>query len=296
MGDTPEIRVMSWNVQGAVPPNGSKGRIRNQVAYIKEEASSPGIIMLNEVTTVQRDLWRTLLQDIGYVEIVDTLNWAAELRNSSVPPHQDFQHSNGNIIALHQSHSPGDLTHESPSIRYGPWEDSVLKDWTTNFPEKILNAEVTIDDIPIDLWNVRAVPGNDWGEEKIKILENTYNRIRKSNQDTMILAGDFNSPKDELTDGTVIPWGLTREEFIRERWTEAELNILDGLGKFGFSDVFRDQHGYGKLDVESESWAGKRFDHMFASGQLNPVNCYYDPKARGDGLSDHSALFGEFEL
>jgi endonuclease/exonuclease/phosphatase family metal-dependent hydrolase len=87
MSPSTALRVLSWNVQGAVPPNGSIERIQNQVTYLEESAELPDIVLLNEVTTIQRERWRDLLTEIGYVEIVDSLDWAAELRESTVPPH-----------------------------------------------------------------------------------------------------------------------------------------------------------------------------------------------------------------
>lgn len=303
------LRVLSWNVQGAVPPNGSVKRIQNQIAFIEEAVSLPDLIMLNEVTTIQRERWRESLAEIGYTEIVDTLEWAAELRESTVPPHQDYNHVNGNLIALHDSSGASELTRLSPSIRYGPWENADLKDWDTNVPEKILNASVTRGGRDIELWNVRAVPGSMHGEEKIKILENTYNRIMKGTESPCILAGDFNAPKQELADGTIIPWRHDQDGELARRWGEAELNILRGLEEKGMVDVFREQHGYGELDILDVSHAtqtrdpetvtpaevtGKRFDHMIASRELDPRDCYYDHT--GFSCSDHAPLIAEFDV
>ncbi|MFW5950418.1 MAG: hypothetical protein ACOCR6_03675 [archaeon] len=160
-----------------------------------------------------------------------------------------------------------------------------MKDWETNVPEKILNATVSLEETTLELWNVRAVPGSMHGEEKIKILENTYNRIMKGSSMPCILAGNFNSPIRELADGTIIPWRYEDEGEIAERWVEAEMNILHGLEDRGMVDVFREQHGYGDLDIPDVSHAtqteeplavspaeieGKRFDHLMASTDLNP--------------------------
>jgi len=301
------LRVLSWNVQGAVPPNGSIERIRNQVTYLEDSAGLPDIVLLNEVTTIQRERWRDLLTEIGYEEIVDTLEWAAELRESTVPPHQDYNHVNGNLIAVHETSPASDLERMPASIRYGPWEGSDLKDWDTNVPEKILNANVSHRDTTLELWNVRAVPGSMHGEEKIKILENTYNRIEKGSSKPCILAGDFNSPNRELADGKIIPWRYEDEGEIAERWVEAEMNILRGLEDKGMVDVFREQHGYGDLDILDVSHAtqteeplavspaeveGKRFDHMIASTDLNPQECWYEHE--GFSCSDHAPLVAEF--
>lgn len=302
-----ELRVLSWNVQGAVPPNGSIERIENQIGFLEKGVNLPDVVMLNEVTTIQRERWRESLAEIGYTEIVDTLEWAAELRESTVPPHQDYNHVNGNLIALHESSDASELTRLSPSIRYGPWENADLKDWNTNLPEKILNASITQGEREIELWNVRAVPGSMHGEEKIKILENTYNRIMKGTESPCVLAGDFNSPKEELADGTTIPWRHDQEGELAQRWREAELKILRGLEEKGMVDTFRAEHGYGELDVLDVSHAtrtkhpesvipteveGKRFDHMIASKELDSQDCYYEHA--GFNYSDHAPLIAEF--
>ena len=56
-------------------------------------------------------------------------------------------------------------------------------------PEKILHTTIEIDDSTLELWNIRAVPGSMHGEEKIKILDNTYNRIVTGSSHPCILTG-----------------------------------------------------------------------------------------------------------
>ena len=80
-----------------------------------------------------------------------------------------------------------------------------------------------------------------------------------------------------------------------ERWDAAERSILTGLAPYDLADVFRRLHGYG---VAEFSWRLKRlgkfrdsrFDHVFASATLNPVECPYVHAWRESGLSDHSGL------
>lgn len=303
------MEVLSWNVQGAFPFHTPVERIEDQIQYIEDTAGCPDIIALNEVNRFRRELWMNRLTDIGYTEIVHTLDWAEELGESDVPPHQDFNHVNGNLTAVHETFRGENLTRLHPSIREGQWEDADLKDWDTNVPEKILHTTVEIDGRTLELWNVRAVPGSINGEEKIKILNNTFNRIRKGSEPPCILTGDFNAPDRELADGTVIPWRYEEEGDIADRWVEAELNILRGLEDDGMIDVFREQHGYGDLDildvshatqtedplaVSSEDVEGKRFDHMIASQELNPSDCYYDQE--GFQCSDHAPLITEFRV
>ncbi|ELY97426.1 endonuclease/exonuclease/phosphatase family protein [Natrialba asiatica] len=301
--------ILSWNVQGAFPPYTPIERIENQLQYLEESVDYPDIIALNEVSRHRRDVWIDKLNDIGYTEVVHTLDWAEELGESEIPPHQDYNHVNGNLTAVHDDFVGSNLTRLQPSIRYGPWEGADLKDWDTNVPEKILNATVEFNDTTLELWNVRAVPGSMHGEEKIKILENTYNRIAKGSKSLCLLTGDFNAPDRELADGTTIPWRHHEDGKIARRWQKAELNILTGLEEKGMIDVFREQHGYGKLDILDVSHAtqtddplavtpediqGKRFDHMIASAELNPKDCYYDQD--GFGCSDHAPMIATFEV
>lgn len=299
--------ILSWNVQGSFPKYTPVERIEDQVEYIDETAGSPDIIALNEVSRYRREMWVEELSDIGYSEIVHTLDWAEKLGESDIPPHQDYSHVNGNLTAVHDEFTREQLSRLSPSIRYGPWDGADLKDWDTNLPEKILPVKVELGDSTFELWNVRAVPGSMHGEEKIKILENTYNRILKGANSPCILTGDFNAPDRERADGTTIPWRYDMEGEIARRWGEAELNILTGLEQKGMVDVFRELHGYGDLNILDVSHAtqtddplavapeeveGKRFDHTIASRELDPHECYYDHA--GFACSDHAPMIATF--
>jgi exonuclease III len=288
------MRVLTWNVQGAYPPQGSPDRIRKQVSFIDEQAERPDLILLNEVTADRRQLWHDELQSIGYTMIEDTLDWASELGESEIPPHQDIGHVNGNLTAVHESVGDADVERHRPSIREGAYDKEDLKHWSTNFPEKILITTVETPDVSLDVWNVRAVPGNGWGEEKVKLLENVYDRIRATAKMPCLLAGDFNAPKAERPDGTVVPWRSDTDDPHAERWTAAETNILRGLESEGMIDVFRNQHGYGELDIRDTSFKTRRFDHIIASKSLDPTACQYE----SDGLkcSDHAPLLATFDV
>lgn len=286
------MQVLSWNVKGAVPPQGSPDRIREQAAFLEENVECPDIVLLNEVTTDRRELWHDQLRLLGYTTIEDTLDWAAELADSDVPPHQDINHVNGNLTAVHEGCGDAHLERKKPSIREEPYHGTGLKHWSTNFPEKILRTIVELPMTTLDLWNVRAVPGNPWGEEKVKILENVYDRIRTSAKTACLLAGDLNAPRAEREDGTVVPWRAGTDDPNAERWAAAETNVLCELRSEGMVDVFRDQHGYGDLEITDESHGSRRFDHIIASDELNPVACHYDPD--GFECSDHAPLIATF--
>ena len=181
------MKVLSWNVQGAFPFYTPLDRIEDQIQYIKEAAECPDILALNEVNRFRQDLWLDELTDLGYTEIVHTLDWAQELGESDIPPHQDFHHVNGNLTAVHETFRGSDLTRQHPSIREGPWDGADLKDWDTNVPEKILHSTIEIGDSTLDLWNIRAVPGSMHGEEKIKILKNAFNHSSLAKTHTSVV-------------------------------------------------------------------------------------------------------------
>lgn len=103
------------------------------------------------------------------------------------------------------------------------------------------------------------------GEEKIKIFETVFHRILNGDDKLRILAGDFNSPDEELADGQAITHIDDKDPRIRNRWRGAALNILKGLGHVGMVDVFRYQWGYGKIDTLDKSFGNSRFDHIIAN-------------------------------
>lgn len=298
------MRVMSWNVQGVFPMKPLDEKIPEQVEFIASIEPTPDVVFLQEVNRNRRGLWRETLREVGYIGLLDTLDWAQELGDSEIPPHHDIEHSNGNITAVQDAES---IELVRPDIRAGPFEDRDLKHLDTHFPEKILVSTLRWSEIEIELWNIRAVPGNSWGEEKVKIFETVYNRLLVGGERPRILAGDFNSPDAELADGQIIPFGFDKDRDVWHRYVNAELNILRGLGTTGMIDVFRATHGYdtedildvshptrtdAPLDVPKKAIEGKRFDHVLASESLNPVNCYYD--ACGFKYSDHAPIIADF--
>ncbi len=252
--------------------------------------------MLQEVNAHQRELWRELVRtELGYEGIADTLEWAHELGESSVQPHQDISHTNGNLTAVQDA----DAIQRKPlELLEGAYEDVDVKHLSTHYPEKILVTECSIGGREIEVWNVRAVPGSMKGEEKIKILETVFDRIMAAESRPRVLAGDFNSPDEELPDGQAIIHADKHPE-IQKRWLNAELNILKGLGHAGLVDTFRYVHGYTDLEVEQTSFKNSRFDHIFASQEFTPEVSRYDHDAFGtfddkNAYSDHAPILTTF--
>jgi endonuclease/exonuclease/phosphatase family metal-dependent hydrolase len=280
---------MSWNVNKSA---NSSGRIDRQLDFI--DSCDVDVLLLQEVRHGHDqqwvDVWKEGLAGLGLGEIEHSCDWAAELADSSVPPHDDIGHDNGHITAVNKD---WELSRNDQLIR-DRLKTSDRSHFATNFPEKILVTELKTPHTTIELWNIRAVPGNSWGEEKIRIFETVYDRLTEAGKRTRVVAGDFNTPDEELPDGQAVPFGYNKEPEIRRRYVNAELNILKGLGHLGLVDVFRARHGYGALDAKDTSWKSKRFDHIFASESLETERCFYEPA--GEDCSDHAPIIADFRI
>lgn len=285
------MRVLTWNVKGAFPHQ-AKDEIKAQIDYLENLEKKPDLLLLNEVNQYRREFIRELItEQLGYEGNVDTLNWANELRHSDIHPHHDIGHTNGNLTAVRD---PDNIWHKPLELFDEAYDDEDLKHLSTHYPEKILVTTCELDGVEIEVWNVRAVPGSMKGEEKIKIFETVFHRIINGEEKLRILAGDFNSPDEELADGQAVTHIDDKDPRIRNRWRNAALNIFKGLGHVGMVDVFRYQWGYNEVDTLVESFGNNRFDHIIASEELNPADCIYDPDSFD--YSDHAALIADFDI
>lgn len=183
---------------------------------------------------------------------------------------------------------------------------------TVPWPEEVLPVAVDAPARDLELYNCHIPPGSQYGWKKVETFEGLFKHLARPADRPRFLCGDFNTPQAERANGTVITWGQRMSDSgavqikrrirggPRERWDAAERSILTGLAAHDLTDVFRRLHGYG---VAEFSWCLKRlgkfrdsrFDHVFASATLNPVECRYVHAWREIGLSDHSALEVEFE-
>jgi exodeoxyribonuclease III len=174
------------------------------------------------------------------------------------------------------------------------------------WPEKILSAVLEAPRTTVEVHVVHVPPGSSNGWTKIRTFEGIFARLATESKHPRILCGDFNSPREEMDDGRTITWGqdLVGGQYAcwgkwrggtGEEWDRGERNVLVGLARFDLPDVFRAVHGFGKKEY---SWylsrkgrrIGRRFDHVFASRQLQPQECHYIHAMRDAKFSDHSAL------
>jgi len=184
-----------------------------------------------------------------------------------------------------------------------PAEPLTSRGYDARWRHKFLSVRVKTPSGRIDVHTAHIPPGSVHGERKIETLSGIYKNLAEISLVPRILCGDFNTPREELKDGTVVTWGQRRRTdgaiVIRSDrgpgWDEAERDILTRLAQWDLPDVYRLLHGYGTTDfswywVGKEKRIGRRFDHVFASRALNPVECSYLHSFRENGLSDHSPI------
>jgi exonuclease III len=275
------MKVLSWNVNGTFPPQGSPDQITDQIGWLNSLETLPDILLLQEVNPNQRDLWQKLLTDrLGYKTVRDTLDTAVKQDNS-----------NGHITA---TQGEFDIVETTTGNELNETTTQNGPDHSTAYPEKLLVTKIEYGKTTIEVWNIRAVPGGSYPEEKLNILELAYEHIKKTGEKPRIFAGDLNTPQRELADGQAITYGYQRDADLQRRGVTAELKILKGLGHFGMIDVFRANHGYGDIDPLSVSHDGRRIDHLFASETLSPTDCWYSEP--GATHSDHAPILTVFDI
>jgi exonuclease III len=249
------VRLITWNVN-------------RRVSVLAEQAAAlagrgADVVALQEVTASSWPLWRAALQTIGLPEAVWSLDGADRGR-------QPIERRRSGVVLAAR-----ELGFEPPlSV---PW------------PETTLAARV--EGVVV---HVAHVPNaaNGW------IKPDTLAALRaglEAGSGPRVLCGDFNTPRREKPDGTVISFARDSRERLRpergERWDDAELGVVPRLSELGFADAFRTVHGYASKEP---SWVwrhggGWRLDHVFAAG-LEVEAAVYHHAWRDDGLSDHSAL------
>jgi len=253
-----------------VPPAGSPDQIRSIIQWRDDRRQPPEVLLLQEVNPNQRARWRERLADrLGYQGVVDTLDQAEALVNS-----------NGHLTAVRD----GDI---SPN-KFDEVQASKPAGDALAFPEKILVSDIERADGTIEVWNVRAVSGGSYPEEKVKLLETIYRAIEARGERPRLLAGDLNTLQEELPDGQPVTYGYRRAPDEQSRAVATELQLLNGLGHFGLLDTFRTRHGYGPPDQLDISHDGRRIDHLFAHQSYTPIECqYHDVPTE---LSDHNPI------
>jgi exonuclease III len=218
------------------------------------------------VTATSLPVWRTALAELGLPHVESSLDHAPAVREPAGP------RRTGVLLAAREPIAP------APVELGVPWPETVLSG-------VVDGVELTVVHVP----NSR----NGW--IKVETLEAVVVALA-GDERPAVLCGDFNTPRSERRDGTIITFARDRHGRLRpergDRWDAAELGVLTGL----WPDAFRSLHGYEHKEI-SWNWprfqhSGYRLDHMFST--LTPARCEYVHDVRLSKLSDHSAMEADF--
>lgn len=261
-----KLRLVSWNLAGWVTKTEEQAE-----ALISRK---PSIICLQEVRKNALEIITRKLSLAGFHYFQNSVFLAEENKRIK-----------GNLVV---SKFPME---QLPNFMNGPFTESVLS----------VNVKTPYGNVKIH--NAHIPNGSCYGIKKIETFESIFRTLSSEVDNLRILCGDFNSPQAEFSTGETITWGQSlskkNEILLREknfRWHQGEYSVIRGLAEYNLIDVYRQLYGY---ETEEYSFivlrkgkivSKRRFDHVFASKQLQPQECCYLHKFREMRLSDHSPI------
>jgi exodeoxyribonuclease III len=246
---------------------GRKSRLDEQAERVL--GVEPDLVCLQEVTPVTAAGWSERLADAGLRPVIAPLPKA---REGSRP-----------LAVLVAAREPLDVV----PLEGLPW------------PERVLAARAG----PLEIVNVHSPISAKPGLVKVMTHEAVFRHVAVGTGPRIVL-GDLNTPRREMSDGSVWTFARTRSGRLREdrgeRWDAAESALIRGLEPRGFRDAFRELNGF---EQKEPSWewprtgGGYRLDHLIASAEVTVTACSYRHDwRRDDRLSDHSALVAELSV
>lgn len=283
---------------------------RRKIAARQAEAlcnREPDIIALQDVNIYATSQYEEEFSRIGLVHTAHTFQGSTEHTPSGVFIASRFD------LHMFPETQPAFLW---PEGTRSPDQDKILKHWA----KRTLFVTIQSPHGEFDLHNVYITPYNhkeltSAGDRKLypwlkfDLLSGIYRTLSVPIDRPRLLCGDFNTPREETPDGTIITWGYSGRNgnyFLTpagQYQHEVEHNILYGLGEHcGMPDAYRRFHGYGTCKAD-EAWSwqthiGKkyRFDHIFASKTLSLQNIHYLHSIRQRNLNDHTPIEVVFAL
>jgi exonuclease III len=272
------MRLISWNVAGR------KIQLGNQLQALAD--LQPDIVALQEVIWSTKDLHHAGLNKIGLNYSVDSFQFAEN--REELKGHRKY----AVLIASRW-----------PIFRLPPTTDCIPL-----WPERFLSVRVDRPAGQFELHTTHIPPGSTNGPKKIKMFEAVYSALAHPSKTPRVLCGDFNSPQAELSDGMIVTWGqrITAKGQIKIHknredwaWDLGERNVIEKLADYDLPDVYRQLYGFEQTEF---SWffhgygkeIGRRFDHVFASKLLLPVEYKHLQEYRKAGLSDHCPILVDF--
>jgi exodeoxyribonuclease III len=272
------VKILTWNVAGRVR------KLDDQIQFMRSRGAD--IVTLQEVTEKTLPLIICELKAIGYSHTLNSFEMAADPADLVGP------RKYGQVIASRYGLTPLNLF-----------------DFDVPWRERVLSCLVDLEGHQLELHTTHIPPGSSNGWVKVETFEGIYGRLAQESSIPRILTGDFNSPNIEYTSGKTLVFG-EREDSNgnivptrgrgpdKGRWSAAERSVLFGLAEYDLEDVFIKKHGYSSIET---SWhlpqkpeVGRRFDHIFASSDLNVLQSGYSQCGRVHKLSDHAAHWAIF--
>jgi endonuclease/exonuclease/phosphatase family metal-dependent hydrolase len=257
----PSIRVVSWNVNAR---RDCAGQVAALVAF------EPDVVALQEVTAGSDARFPECLAAAGLPHYVSGAALAAEAGAETIAKRYSALASQYPFVVEPVPGLPR--------------------------PELAISALVGAPGGPVRVLGVHIPTWSNGSQAKMQTQEGVCAYLAARDGPT-ILMGDFNSPKQELEDGTIVPF--MRPKDVRGR--AAELGLMTACLRDGaLVDCFRSANGLG---ASGESWywknrgrtGGFRLDHIFASPHFRTVSCRYAHELRLAGMSDHSPILAELE-
>ena len=251
---------MSWNVAGRT----DKTKLRGQLSEIENE--NIDVLALQEVKPKTAESFSEKLLEIG-------------LEHIEVAPIIQRKHSV--LLACRWRMKPLQM------IR-APWKESVL------------SAIIRSPYGDIETHVIHAPNGSNNRRQKIDTFNAIHDALAKKSDCHRILCGDFNSPKEEFSDGRLITFDEKNEKFDGFKGRDCERKVICGLADYDLEDTYLKLHGcrireYSWIQSRKGKETKRRLDHIFSSRSLNPRECRYLHESHKLGLSDHSPVYAVYE-
>src|SRR5918999_1957074 len=208
------MKIVSWNVNGNAP-------VEDQADALL--GVNPDLIALQQLRRGTVEAWKRKLADGDFAA-----------QNILTTEHLVGDRTNFLLVASRHPMAPTGRR-RSPSLEF-----------EVPFPELVLSALVIVDGHELELVNTHVPNGSSNGFRKVEHFEGLYRHLARTwspNGRPRVLCGDFNSPREEHADGTVITWGQRPSgELVTDRgqrWDAAERSVILGLKAFDLVDVYR---------------------------------------------------------
>jgi endonuclease/exonuclease/phosphatase family metal-dependent hydrolase len=272
------MKLVSWNVRG------SRGKGRSLVVDQSKElfATRADLVALQEVRGACLPAWEA--------EFENAAQWEGRRWHISHTQEQLGGRTNFVLVA-----SRWPIVEVEKSHRF-----------EVPFFERVLAVTLEVDGHPLQLINTHVPDGSSNGWRKAEHFEGLYRYLSRTHvpdDPPRVLCGDFNSPQRVRDDGYVLTWAQQPSGKLRtnrgQRWDAAERSVILGLRAFDLANVYVD-HPAEAASSDDWSWVakngdGRRYDHIFASAMLRPTSCGYVHAWRKQRLSDHSAVWADFD-